>query len=201
MESIFKAGQANQPTFLLLHGTGGDEKDLLPIANYLNPHASILSLRGDVSENGALRFFKRKAEGLFDLEDLERRGQSLRKFIIEQSIEKGFSFDKLVLVGFSNGANMAINLMLQEDSPFRQAILMAPMYPLEPGRLETFKQKRQVFMSMGQNDPIVSLVDSQHVIKLFEERQAEVTIFWVQSHHITKGSLQAGKDWLENLEN
>ena len=82
MKSLFKSGQPNQPTLVLLHGTGGDEKDLLPIANYLNPNATVLSLRGDVSENGALRFFKRKAEGQFDLDDLEMRGQSLTEYII-----------------------------------------------------------------------------------------------------------------------
>lgn len=199
MKSLFKFGQPNQPTLVLLHGTGGDEKDLLPIANYLNPNATVLSLRGDVSENGALRFFKRKAEGQFDLDDLEMRGQSLTEYIITKSQEKDFKLDNLVLVGFSNGANMAINLLLQEDSPFRQAILMAPMYPLEPRHSTSYVKKTQVFISMGQDDPIVSLADSQHVVDLFEERQAKIISFWVRSHQITQASLQAAKEWLNKL--
>ena len=131
MKHIFKQGAQGKPVFLLLHGTGGDERDLLPLAEMLDPTYSILSVKGEVSENGMARYFKRLGEGQYDLEDLEYRGQELYQFIEESSKEYGFNLEDVIPVGFSNGSNMAINLILREQTPFQKALLFAPLYPLD----------------------------------------------------------------------
>lgn len=102
MHSIFKKGHLEAPVFVLLHGTGGDETALLPIAQELNKQATVLSIRGDVSENGMNRYFKRLAEGHYDLEDLEKRGEALHKFIQQAANEHQFSLDKIIFIGYSN---------------------------------------------------------------------------------------------------
>lgn len=193
-------GKDKQPLLILLHGTGGDEESLLPIVPYLNPDANILALRGEVSENGALRFFKRLAEDQFDQDDLEMRGKQLSRELSQFMTDNDFSSEEAVLVGFSNGSNMAINLLLQDKSPFKQAILFAPMYPVDTSSLQEEKKETKVFISMGEKDPIVPLSQSQKVIHEFESRKAQVTSFWVRSHEVTLESLQAAHDWLLNIE-
>lgn len=200
MYHIFKKGQADQPIFVLLHGTGGDEHSLLGIANFLNPHASYLSLRGQVSENGALRFFKRLAEGQYDEEDIAEKTIETAAFIKEAAQAYGFDLDKVILVGFSNGSNIGISLMLADQSPFKKGILMAPMYPIDTHQLKESKAQSSVFLSMGRQDPIVPLYQSYKVISEFESRGAQVESYWVTSHQVTESSLEAAKDWLEKIE-
>ena len=108
MHHLYQAGKPDAPVFVLLHGTGGNERSLLPLVPHLNSEATVLSIRGNVSEQGMLRFFKRKAEGIYDIEDLHQRGTSLLKFIEEASQKYQFNMAQVILVGFSNGANIAI---------------------------------------------------------------------------------------------
>lgn len=177
MTYLVKNGHPDQPTFILLHGTGGNEESLLNLANFLNPDANLISLRGEVNENGALRFFKRHREGLFDEEDLNTRGRQLKDFLEEQAKAHQFDLSDAILIGFSNGANMAINLLLADQSPFQKAILFAPMYPVDTSKLTEDKSHLNLFISMGTEDPLVSLADSQQVLSLFESRRAKVTPF------------------------
>lgn len=181
MEFIYHQGQENQPLFVLLHGTGGNEESLLPIAEMLNHKAHVLAIRGTVSEQGALRYFKRLAESHFDIDDLNQRGKELADFIITYSKEKNIALSSVVLIGFSNGANIAINLLLADKSPFTKALLMAPMYPVDTSHLTEKKDHTKVFISMGKNDPIVTQEQSQDVVNLFTDRHAEVETFWVNS--------------------
>ncbi|MGT2771540.1 alpha/beta hydrolase [Streptococcus marimammalium] len=199
MEHIFKKGLNNAPVLVLLHGTGGDEHSLLSIAEFLNPAASVLSLRGEVNEYGALRFFKRLEEGLYDVDDLNYRGGVIRKFIEEMAENYQFGLKDVVLVGFSNGSNMAINLLLADHTPFHKGILFAPMYPVDTDHLTQLKDKTYVFISMGEEDPICSLEDSRNVVEQFEKRGANVDTFWVNSHEINLESLKKAKDWLEKI--
>lgn len=196
MEHIYKRGAHNQPVYVLLHGTGGDETSLLSVADYLNPEASILSVRGTVKENGANRYFKRLAEGVYDEEDLYARGEELRSFIVQASQEYAFHLADVVLVGFSNGANIAINLLLQNQSEFKRAILMAPMYPVDTSHLTEDKTDMRVFVSMGRFDPICTVADSLNVVSLFEDRRAHVTQVWTQTHEVTRDILDQAKIWL-----
>ena len=113
MKHIFKQGaDKSKPTILLLHGTGGTEQDLLPLAELIDPEASVLSVRGNVLENGMPRFFRRLAEGVFDEEDLIFRTNELHSFLNEAAEEHGFDRANIVAVGYSNGANIAASLVV-----------------------------------------------------------------------------------------
>ncbi|WP_210617419.1 methylhydroquinone degradation carboxylesterase MhqD [Mammaliicoccus lentus] len=196
MKHIFKQGEQGKPVFLLLHGTGGDERDLLPLAEMLNPSYNVLSVKGEISENGMARYFKRRAEGDYDLEDLEYRGQELYDFIKESSKEYEFNLEDVIPVGFSNGSNMAINLILRESTPFQKALLFAPLYPLDLQDNQKDLSNFKVFLSMGRQDPIVTQEQSERVIEIFKERGAEVHETWVNSHEITQEAVLAAKEIL-----
>lgn len=192
MEHIFKQGAKYQPTFVLLHGTGGDEHDLLPVAELLNPTYNVIAVRGNVSENGMNRFFKRHGEGNYDVEDLKFRTQELHTFLNEAAAQYDFDINKTILVGFSNGSNIAIELMLQPEMPYRKALLFAPLYPLEVDtRLDL--SSKEVFLSMGRTDPIVTVQQSHDVENLFKTRGAKVTSYWVNSHELTRDAIEAAK--------
>ncbi|GAB1613924.1 carboxylesterase [Mammaliicoccus lentus] len=196
MKHIFKQGEQGKPVFLLLHGTGGDERDLLPLAEMLDPSYNVLSVKGEISENGMARYFKRRAEGDYDLEDLEYRGQELYDFIKESSKEYEFNLEDVIPVGFSNGSNMAINLILRESTPFQKALLFAPLYPLDLQDNQKDLSNFKVFLSMGKQDPIVTQEQSERVIEIFKERGAEVHETWVNSHEITQEAVLAAKEIL-----
>ena len=196
MKHIFKQGEQGKPVFLLLRGTGGDERDLLPLAEMLDPSYNVLSVKGEISENGMARYFKRRAEGDYDLEDLEYRGQELYDFIKESSKEYEFNLEDVIPVGFSNGSNMAINLILRESTPFQKALLFAPLYPLDLQDNQKDLSNFKVFLSMGKQDPIVTQEQSERVIEIFKERGAEVHETWVNSHEITQEAVLAAKEIL-----
>lgn len=196
MEYQFKKGQPGAPLLILFHGTGGDEYSLLPIANHLMPQASILALRGQVNENGALRFFKRHAEGQFDKVDLDKKGEAIQDWLNQFGKNMGFPLESMILVGFSNGANMALHLLKQNQSPFKKAILFAPMYPL-PFTVAKEKEAQSIFLSMGTNDLLVSLEESHRVQNLFAQKGANIETFWVSKHEINYAVLEAAKRWLE----
>ncbi|WP_239724268.1 MULTISPECIES: methylhydroquinone degradation carboxylesterase MhqD [Mammaliicoccus] len=196
MKHIFKQGEQGKPVFLLLHGTGGDERDLLPLAEMLDPSYNVLSVKGEISENGMARYFKRRAEGDYDLEDLEYRGQELYDFIKESSKEYEFNLEDVIPVGFSNGSNMAINLILRESTPFQKALLFAPLYPLDLQDNQKDLSNFKVFLSMGKQDPIVTQEQSERVIEIFKERGAEVHETWVNSHEITQEAVLSAKEIL-----
>lgn len=196
---IFKEGKVGKPVFILLHGTGADEENLLPIADFLDSEATVLSIRGNVSENGMNRYFKRHAEGQYDVEDLMKRGEELYDFIIQKSKEYNFSLADAVYVGFSNGSNIAINMLLESGTEVNKAILYAPMYPVEV-KDSLDLSETNIFLSMGEQDPIVPISESQRVIDLFENKNAEVTEFWVHSHELNEQNLLASKKWLESLD-
>ncbi|UUX34300.1 alpha/beta hydrolase [Fundicoccus culcitae] len=187
-------------TFVLLHGTGSNEVDILPLADSFDQTFNVLSIRGNVNENGALRYFRRLKEGVYDEDDLHLRGEELLTFIIEASQTYAFDIDKVVLLGFSNGSNIAINMLLRDDNPFKYAMLLAPMYPLEPENLKE-QPMLKVFLSMGKHDPIVSLDDSKHVIDLFEARKAQVVQSWTNSHEVSAQTIIDGRKWLNEIKN
>ncbi|PCF34081.1 carboxylesterase [Staphylococcus delphini] len=195
MEHIFKQGDSSKPTFVLLHGTGGNEHDLLPVAEMLDPSYNVLGVRGNVSENGMNRFFKRHGEGQYDVEDLKFRTTELHEFLESAAEQYHFDLDQVVLVGFSNGSNMAISLMLNEAMPYKKGLLFAPLYPLDvPEDLDLSNQS--VYLSMGKNDPMVPVEASEYVRRIFKDRGADVTEYWVNSHELTQDTVLAAKETL-----
>ncbi|MBA2686094.1 MAG: alpha/beta hydrolase [Gemmatimonadaceae bacterium] len=172
-------------TLLLLHGTGGDENDLVPLGESLLPGAAILSPRGAVSERGAPRFFKRLAEGVFDLEDLALRTQQLIRFV-NGAVEK-YEIDsaKLIAVGFSNGANIAASVLLTGPTLFSAAILFRAMVPFEP-RTPAKLPGTPVLLSSGEWDPIATPEQARRLQSLLTTAGAVATInFFNAGHEIT----------------
>ena len=195
MEYIYNENKKGAPVFVLLHGTGGTETDLLPLAQALNPEYNVLSIRGNVKENGMNRYFRRLGEGNYDWEDLEFRGNELYKFIADRAEEHDFKLKDVIFAGFSNGSNIAIQLMLQQEEKFKKAMLFAPLYPTDLEKKHDFSDV-EVFLSLGKGDPIVPESESERVIKLFEDRNAAVTTVWVNGHTLPQEALIAGREWL-----
>jgi phospholipase/carboxylesterase len=184
-------------TFLLLHGTGGNEQDLIPLAYELDKSAAILSPRGKVLENGiAPRFFRRLAEGVFDLEDLKFRTNELADFVIDASKTYNFDLQHVITVGYSNGANIAASMLLLRPETLSSAILFRGMVPLVPQTLPDLSDKH-IFMSSGLMDPIVSLDEADRLFGLFKKAGANISLSWQESgHELTMDEIRKAREWL-----
>ncbi len=193
--------KSNPLTLLLLHGTGGNEDDLIQVGQMISQSASLLSPRGKVLENGMPRFFKRLAEGVFDLEDLKFRTNELADFVTGASSFYGFYLDKTVAVGFSNGANIAASLLLSNPDTIKGAILFRAMIPFIPNNLPDLSNKK-VLLSAGMFDPIVSKSQIQSLFDILEKSRANVTLKWQQSgHNLIESDILDAKEWLsKNFE-
>lgn len=183
-------------TLLLLHGTGGSETDLLSLGEMIDPTANLLSPRGQVLEHGMSRFFRRLAEGVFDLEDLRVRTEALADLIGVASTTYGFSIDALVAVGFSNGANIAASVMLQRPEALRAGIFLRAMLPFEPTILPNLTGHRALLLS-STNDPIVPVTQPERLATLLRGGGAAVTLEWVPGgHQLTRGDLTHAQQWI-----
>jgi len=184
-------------TFLLLHGTGGNEEDLIPLAYELDKDAAILSPKGKVLENGITpRFFRRLAEGVFDLEDLKFRTNELADFVIDASKSYNFDLQRVIAVGYSNGANIAASMLLLRPETFSSAILFRAMVPLVPQSLPDLSDKH-IFMSSGLYDPIVSRQEAEKLFGLYKKAGANISLSWQQSgHELTMEAIRKAKEWL-----
>ncbi len=194
MKHIYHHTSSEAPTFVVLHGTGGNETSLLPALEHLKTSSNILSIRGNVNENGALRFFARKAEGVYDLDSLDREMLHLREFILKSSQEYGFRMDKVILFGFSNGANIGIHLLLHQPNEFNFGIFMAPLYPLEVEKEQDFSHKK-VYLSMGRMDPICSMENNQELLHLFDRLGIDLELDWVTTHELTSSIVVGYTNW------
>jgi len=184
------------PVLLLLHGTGGNERDLLPLAEVLAPGAGVLSPRGKVLERGMPRFFRRLAEGVFDIPDLKQRSQELADFITEAAATYTFSTSRLIAVGFSNGANIAGALLLLRPEVLGGAILLRAMVPLTPDTLPQIPGT-PVLISNGRMDPLVSAEETEHLAALLRSAGAEVTVAWQGAgHELTESDITTAREWL-----
>ena len=187
---------AGSTTLLLLHGTGGDETDLLPLGRALLSGAGILSPRGKVLEGGAPRFFRRLAEGIFDQEDLAVRTEELGDFIIAATRTYELEPDGVVAVGFSNGANIAASLLLRRPGVLRGAVLLSPSMPFTPDTLPDLKGTA-VFIGAGRDDPIVPAEHTERLAELLRSAGADVVLHWeVGGHAVTKGEITAAAEWI-----
>ena len=183
-------------TLLLLHGTGGDEHDLIPLGDLLDREANLLSPRGQVLEHGMPRFFRRLAEGVFDLADLERRTAELGQFVEDSAQAYGFPTDGVTAVGFSNGANIAASLLLRRPGLVRTAVLFRAMVPFEPEALPALVGTR-VFLAAGEHDPIIPRANTERLAALLREAGAEVTLRWAPvGHQLTRDDVDAARAWL-----
>jgi predicted esterase len=187
---------ARPETLLLLHGTGGNENDLLGIGQALLPGAGLLSPRGPVLENGMPRFFRRFAEGKFDVEDVKRRAAELGEFVAEKAVEHGFDAKRVFAFGYSNGANIAAAMLLCGTWVFPRAGLVRAMVPLEPEKTAALDGS-EVLILNGRYDPLASAEQTRVLTGLLETAGAKVTVHLEQSgHEMTRGDLEAAREWL-----
>ena len=184
-------------TLLLLHGTGGNEHDLIPLGRELDPNAALLSPRGKILENGMPRFFRRLAEGVFDLDDLKLRTNELADFVTAAAKHYNLAADQIVAVGYSNGANIAAAMLLLRPEILRAAILFRAMVPLVPEKLPDLSSVR-VWIGAGNQDPIIPTSDTQRLVELLRDASADVTIrFFNAGHGLTNDDVTAARDWLK----
>jgi predicted esterase len=184
------------PILLLLHGTGGNEHDLVPLADMLLPGAGLLSPRGQVLERDMPRFFRRLAEGVFDIEDLKRRTAELADFIVASADKYRFSTNDVTAVGFSNGANIAASLLLLRPDALGAAILFRAMVPLVPETLPTLRAT-PVLLSNGKGDPLVSAEETERLAELLRSAGAQVTVSWQNAgHELTDRDVLTAREWL-----
>ena len=183
-------------TLLLLHGTGGDENDLIQLGQMLAPDAGLISPRGTVSENGAARFFKRLAEGVFDVPDLHARTKDLVAFIGAAAAHWD-SGRQVIAAGFSNGANIATSVLLSAPDALAGAILFRPMVPFIPDVPISLAGKR-VFIGAGETDAIVPKTHPERLAELLRVLGADVTLKWQPTGHtLTRPDVSAAYEWME----
>jgi phospholipase/carboxylesterase len=173
---------AGGPPLLLLHGTGGDENDLLPLREHLAPDAPTLSVRGTVLENGMPRFFRRLREGVFDEDDLRARVDELAEFLATAEREYGVAPGGWTAVGFSNGANIASALLLRKPSALTAAVLLAAMVPFRDPPPADLTGKR-VAVANGRRDPMATAEHTDTLTTQLHDRGADVTVLLHDGGH------------------
>lgn len=194
MIHIFKKG-INDNTLLLLHGTGGDEHDLLDVGNIIDPNANILSVRGNVKEAEMNRFFRRLSPGVFDLEDLDVRTRELYDFINEASRKYGFNRKKVIAIGYSNGANIAASMLFTIENALLGAILLRPMVPRKDKELVT-NSNTSIFIAAGLYDNICLPEETNELVSYLKVKNKEVRLEWIKANHrLTYDELLLIKEW------
>src|SRR6266511_1529386 len=186
-------------TLLLLHGTGGNEHDLIALGRELDPNASLLSPRGKILENGMPRFFRRLAEGVFDVEDLKQRTNELADFVGQAVQHYKLAANQIIAVGYSNGANIAASILLLRPEILRVAILFRAMVPLVPDNLPDLSSVH-VWIGAGDQDPIIPVSEAQGLAGLLRHAGADVTIHFANATHgLTDADVQTARHWLEQV--
>jgi phospholipase/carboxylesterase/glyoxalase family protein len=199
---VFKPAQnPGAPTLLLLHGTGGDENDMLPLGG-LSPGAAVLSPRGSVLENGMPRFFRRLAEGVFDVEDVKVRAGELADFVTTAAAHYRFDPSRVIAMGFSNGANIASAVLLLRPGVLKGGILFRAMVPLVPDvREDSPLAGTRVLISNGRLDPIVSTPETDRLARLLQQQGADVEVHWQPAgHQLMPSDFAVAKTWLQSIK-
>jgi phospholipase/carboxylesterase len=198
MEHIYEKGtNPETPTLVLFHGTGGTERDLLALAKQISPESSVLSLRGNILENGMPRFFRRLAEGIFDEEDLIFRTKEVNDFLNQAASQYEINRTNLVAVGYSNGANIAGSLLFHYRHTLKGALLHHPMVPRR-GVMIPDLSGTPIFIGAGTNDPICSSRETEELKELLAGAGAEVTVHWESyGHQLTSREIDSAADWFQ----
>src|SRR5215210_4687062 len=190
----------DQVTLLLLHGTGGNEQDLIPLGRELYPRAAILSPRGKVLESGMPRFFRRLAEGVFDIEDLKFRTHELADFVEKASKVYKFNARYVISIGYSNGANIASSMLLLRPEVTFSAVLFRAMVPFIPEKVPNLIGKN-IFIGAGEYDPIVPPEQTKMLFRLLKDAGANVILHWQKNsgHELGYDDISVAKEWLSDL--
>ncbi|AGT09916.1 alpha/beta hydrolase [Paracoccus aminophilus] len=189
------SGQDGAPLIFTFHGTGGDEHQFHGLAQKLWPGAHVISPRGDVSEYGAARYFRRKAEGVYDMEDLARRTETMAKFMAEETQRSGAP--RVIALGYSNGANILASVLLTHPEIVTDAILLHPLIPWQPAP-QPGLQGRRVLVTAGRHDPICPPAETERLNRYLGEQGVALTEFWTNGGHgIEREEIAAVADFLK----
>lgn len=192
---FFEKGEDNEHPILMLHGTGGTEKDLVPLARLVNPNATLLGIRGRLVENGQTRYFNHTPTGGFDLESLSSETDWLLEQLDLLAKEKDIDVAKLTVLGYSNGANVVIYAMLEKYVQLKNALLFHPMALKESPKIPRLPENK-VWLSHGDRDPIVSADNFEFLVGEINAAGMDYTIFnHQQSHNINRDEMVAAKQW------
>jgi len=188
------ASQPDAPPLLLLHGTGGDENDLVPLGRMVAPASALLSPRGQVLENGMPRFFRRLAEGVFDEEDVRRRAHQLADFVEQAGRTYGIAAP--IALGYSNGANIAAAILLLRPEVLAGAMLLRATVPLDQPAAGTLAGKRVLVLS-GARDPIAAPANAARLAALLERAGAAVEHRTLPTgHELSQADVTLARGWL-----
>lgn len=183
-----KAGQPGNPIFFVFHGTGGDENQFFTFGTQLLPEATVVSPRGDVSEHGAARFFKRTGEGVYDMADLSRATKKMAGFV--KVLAEEHQASEIIGLGYSNGANILANVLI-ENGLFDKAILMHPLIPFRP-KDNAALAGRTVLITAGERDPICPAPQTQALADYFKAQGTATDIEWhAGGHDIRQNEISA----------
>lgn len=183
-----KAGQPGNPIFFVFHGTGGDENQFFTFGTQLMPEATIISPRGDVSEHGAARFFKRTGEGVYDMADLSRATSKMAGFV--KALAEEHRASEIIGLGYSNGANILANVLI-EDGLFDKAVLMHPLIPFRP-KDNAALAGRRVLITAGERDPICPAPQTQALADYFQAQGTSTDVEWhAGGHDIRQNEISA----------
>lgn len=192
------SGNPDAYTLLLLHGTGGNETDLLPIAQQFGRAYNVLSVRGNVLEQGMPRFFRRIGMGVFDEQDLQFRTEELIAFLDEVSVKENFNRKKIIALGYSNGANIAGSVLVLHPDLLAGAILFRPMQPFKKIAPFTVDKPVPVFFSSGKMDPTVNPEDTERYVDLLTKGGFQVDFHHLDtSHNLTQEDIRLAITWLQ----
>jgi phospholipase/carboxylesterase len=184
---------------VLLHGTGGNENSLLSLGEYIDENASLLGVRGNIDENGLYRFFKRLRPGVFDKENLYYETENLSNFIEKFVDDEGLNIDEVVLLGYSNGANILGSLLLRTNLAIKAAILMHPMVPTREVLISDSKMTK-ILITAGVNDSMVPVTETKDLIDILAKNYKSKTLEWFdQGHGIGKQEIDFIKEWYKTI--
>ncbi|CDZ63374.1 Phospholipase/carboxylesterase family protein [Neorhizobium galegae bv. orientalis] len=186
-----RPGAPGAPILFVFHGTGGDENQFFDFGGRLLPGATVISPRGDISEHGAARFFRRKAEGVYDCEDLARATERMSEFVAAN--RERYESSTVLGLGFSNGANILANIMIEKPGLFEAGVLMHPLIPFTP-KDRKLEDKAYVLITAGQHDPISSVEQTTDLAHYFRKQGDTVTLEWHGGgHEIRPNEIEAAK--------
>lgn len=191
-----KGAEATAPLFVVFHGTGGDENQFFDLAGQLLPGARVIAPRGDVSEGGALRYFRRTAEGVYDMDDLRLRTAQMVNFVTARKAES--TPGRVIGLGYSNGANILAAVQFAAPGLFDATVLMHPLIPFTPPSVDL--AGKAVLITAGQRDPIAPAAATQALGDYFAGNGATSRLFWHPGgHELRQEELREAQAFLASL--
>ena len=194
---LYREGDSGRPLLLMLHGTGSYEEDIAALAAQLDPAAAVLAPRGRVQENGMLRWFARRAEGVFDVDDVILRAGELAGFIAEAREHYDVGNREIIAVGFSNGANIALATAMLHPEALNRVVAFSGMYPFGERSTEVSLSGSRFIVLNGRSDPMAPLSSVTTLMSELERQGADVEqVLREGGHGIDRADLEAAVDWL-----